>query len=140
MITIARYSLPHEAQIARAKLESEGIPVFVADEHTVSVNWLFSNAMGGIRVQVPQEYVAKATELLERDESEAVEAVADETADQDWEEPEPRCPVCGGQLEMTMSGRRPAFLGWLVLGFPVGRLKRTLRCMRCGREVDPKTA
>ncbi|MGJ3255801.1 MAG: DUF2007 domain-containing protein [Alcanivorax sp.] len=47
MITVARFSMPDEAHIAKSRLESEGIPAFVADEHTVGMNWLYSNAMGG---------------------------------------------------------------------------------------------
>lgn len=133
MITIARYSWPHEAQIARAKLESEGVPVFVADEHTVSVNWLLSGAVGGIRVQVPEEHAARAVEILQRDDSEAVEALA-EDPEEEWEEPEPRCPACGGALAMHTPGRRPAFLSWLFLGFPIGSVRRKLCCTNCGWE------
>ena len=44
--TIATYSFPYEAQIARARLDSEGIPAFVADEQTINMQWLYSNALG----------------------------------------------------------------------------------------------
>ena len=70
MITIARYSLAIEAHIARAKLESEGIPAFVADEHTITADWLYSNAMGGVRLQVPESCVEQARTLLATDFSE----------------------------------------------------------------------
>ena len=43
MVTIATFSFPYEAQIARAKLDSEGIPATVADEHTINMQWLYSN-------------------------------------------------------------------------------------------------
>tara|TARA_R100001143_G_scaffold755_1_gene2242 strand:- start:4968 stop:5165 length:198 start_codon:yes stop_codon:yes gene_type:complete len=46
--TVATFSFPHEAHIARAKLESEGIPALVADEHTINMQWLYSNALGGV--------------------------------------------------------------------------------------------
>jgi hypothetical protein len=70
MITIARYSLAIEAHIARAKLESEGIPAFVADEHTITADWLYSNAMGGVRLQVPDAFVEQARTILATDFSE----------------------------------------------------------------------
>jgi hypothetical protein len=70
MITIARYSLAIEAHIARAKLESEGIPAFVADEHTITADWLYSNAMGGVRLQVPDACVEQARTILATDFSE----------------------------------------------------------------------
>ncbi|MCB0739046.1 MAG: DUF2007 domain-containing protein, partial [Bacteroidetes bacterium] len=71
--TIRSYSLPIEAQIAKAKLESEGIPVFLADENTINMQWLYSNAMGGVRLQVPDPYVDQALTILSVDESEIVE-------------------------------------------------------------------
>ncbi|MGG4603753.1 DUF2007 domain-containing protein [Paenalcaligenes sp. Me131] len=64
LVTISRYSFPHEAYVARALLESEGIPVFLADEHTITMQWLYSNALGGVRLQVPETFAARAVELL----------------------------------------------------------------------------
>jgi hypothetical protein len=74
LVTIARFSFPFEAQIAKSKLEAMGIPAFVADEHTINMDWLYSNAMGGVRLQVLQEQAAAAIELLKEDNSQAVEA------------------------------------------------------------------
>ncbi|MDZ4299014.1 MAG: DUF2007 domain-containing protein [Moraxellaceae bacterium] len=68
MITVARFSLAIEAHIARAKLESEGIPAFVADEHTVTAQWLYSNAIGGVRLQVPDSYVESSGKLMSGDD------------------------------------------------------------------------
>ena len=48
MITVARFSFPHEAYIAKASLEAAGIDSFIADEHTINMQWLYSNAMGGV--------------------------------------------------------------------------------------------
>lgn len=33
LITIATYSFPYEADIAKPRLDSEGIPAFIADEY-----------------------------------------------------------------------------------------------------------
>lgn len=60
MMTITTFSLPIEAQIAWAKLDSEGIPAFVADEHTINAHWLYSNALGGVRLQVPNGFAEQA--------------------------------------------------------------------------------
>lgn len=45
LVTVARYSFPHEAYIAKSSSEAEGIPVFVADEYTINMEWLYSNAL-----------------------------------------------------------------------------------------------
>lgn len=52
MIVVARFSFPHEAHIAKASLDSAGIKCHIADEHTVNTQWLYSNAMGGVRLMV----------------------------------------------------------------------------------------
>ena len=69
MITIARFDNIMEASIARARLDAEGIAAFLADEHTVSMNWLLSNAIGGVRLQVADEDAAHALTVLEEDRS-----------------------------------------------------------------------
>jgi hypothetical protein len=65
MVTIAQCNLPAEAHAMRVRLEAAGIPVFLADELTVAMDWLLSNAIGGVKVQVPERYVPRATRLLE---------------------------------------------------------------------------
>lgn len=73
LATVASFSFPHEAHIARAKLESEGIPVALADEHTVSMQWFYSNAIGGVKVQVPPSCAQRAIEILAQDDSDLLE-------------------------------------------------------------------
>ena len=64
LVTIRRFSQPWEADLARATLEANGIPAFVVDAHTVSMNWLLSNAIGGVRLQVPKSHMKAASEVL----------------------------------------------------------------------------
>lgn len=52
LLTIIRFTYPHEAAIARGLLESEGIEVFTKDELTTQVHNFYSNAIGGIKLQV----------------------------------------------------------------------------------------
>lgn len=125
LITIARYSFPHEAHIAKAKLESVEIPAFIADEHTINMQWLYSNAMGGVRLQVPREYVAEAQSTLNEDFSESIEIGQEST--------QPVCAACGGALtEPYQVGRRPAIISWLLLGLPLWPVKHEQKCTVCG--------
>ncbi len=64
-VTIAVYDNPLLAHIARGSLEASGIPCFLADEHIVSTNWLVSIAVGGVKLQVPQEWRQVGTEILQ---------------------------------------------------------------------------
>jgi hypothetical protein len=65
MVTVAQCNLAAEAHAMRVQLEAAGIPVFLADELTVAMDWLLSNAIGGVKVQVPERYVERAAHLLE---------------------------------------------------------------------------
>jgi len=123
-IVVARFSFPYEAQIARANLDAAGIPAFIADEHTINMNWLYSNALGGVRLMVPRSRFAEAKIILEADFSAQLEP-----------EPlmEPKlCPNCGStEVEPHTRGKKPAFLVFLLLGFPLFFYQHGWRCRQC---------
>lgn len=126
LITIASYSFPFEAHIARSRLESEEIPAFVADEHTINMQWLYSNALGGVRLQVPEEFAEVALEILNEDrEQDLVEEVGVDARS---------CPHCGStDTEFHQIGRRWAFLVFLGLDFPLFPVRDGIRCNHCGK-------
>jgi hypothetical protein len=64
-ITVATFSLPQQAQIARLRLESEDIDCFLIDENLVATDWLLANAVGGIKLQVREEDAAQARQILD---------------------------------------------------------------------------
>lgn len=125
LVTIAAYSFPHEAHLARVRLEAEGIPVFIADEHTVNMQWLYSNALGGVRVQVPAPFAAQAQQVLAQDYSHLLEA--------EFGKDETVCPHCGStEVEPHTKGKRPAFVVFLLIGFPLFFYQHGIRCRNCG--------
>ena len=63
-ITIQTFTYPHEANIAKAKLEAEGIDAFLQDEVTTQVINLYSNAIGGVKLQVLEENIVEARKIL----------------------------------------------------------------------------
>ncbi len=63
-VAVGAYSKPWEADIARATLEAAEIPVIMKDDNTVSMNWFYSNAIGGVRLEVPEEFAEQAVKLL----------------------------------------------------------------------------
>jgi hypothetical protein len=64
-VTIQTYTFPQEAYMIRALLEAEGFSVFLKDELTVQVQNFYSNAVGGIKLQVRAEEVSAATIFLQ---------------------------------------------------------------------------
>lgn len=71
MTTIATFNKPEEAHLLRMRLEAGGIAAFLLDENLVQIDWLLANAIGGVRVQVADEDVAAAHELLAAQDSAA---------------------------------------------------------------------
>ncbi len=59
-----RFTHPSELLVLRTLLEAEEIECFVMDELTTQINPLYSNAIGGVRLQVQQKDVAKAITVL----------------------------------------------------------------------------
>lgn len=126
LVTIATYSFAHEAHIARARLEAEEIPVFIADEYTITMQWLYANALGGIRLQVPRPFAETAKAIIEQDYSQLLEDEmgSDETA----------CPQCGStEVEPYTQGKRSAFMVFLLVGFPLFFYQHGIRCNVCGK-------
>lgn len=121
MVTIASYSTPYEANIVKSQLESAGIPVFIADEYTIGMNWMYSNALGGVKVQVPESLAAEAQELL------ASEVETPTIQDLDTA----TCPKCRSKNIGDVLDKRSSFLTWLLLGFPLLVPSKKKRCSDC---------
>ena len=62
--TVAVFTYPSELAIAKSFLESNNIECFVKDELTIQVHNFYSNAIGGIKMQVKPEDFKKARHLL----------------------------------------------------------------------------
>ncbi len=69
LTTVARFDLMPLAHIALGRLRAEGIPATLMDEHLVQTDWLYSIAVGGIKLQVAPEYEARAKQILATDYS-----------------------------------------------------------------------
>ena len=101
MVTIRTcYSLP-EAQVIQSHLQGSGIEAFLPDEMTVQNDWLLTNALGGVRVQVWEDDAERAAEVLR----EASAGNEQETAK--------ICPHCGAELKEYLAqfvGENPELL------------------------------
>ena len=131
LITIARFTYPYEAQIAWSKLDAAGIASYIADEHTINMQWLYSDALGGVRLQVKSGDEEEALKLLAED-------LEGELIQQEGFEGE-GCPTCGStNTEYFQFGRRWAFLVFLGLDFPLFPVKDGLNCCDCGTKSKVK--
>jgi hypothetical protein len=65
LVTIRTFYQLIEAQLAKARLEDVGIPAFLRDEHTISINPLYTHTLGGIKLQVHEADEVLALQVLE---------------------------------------------------------------------------
>jgi len=87
------------------RLESAGIEAFVQDENMVQMDMLYSNAIGGVRVQIADGDIPEARDFLAADAGIPSDAEA------------PRCPKCGGTAIETERISTPiAYVSILLLG------------------------
>ncbi len=96
-VTIAAFSQSIDAYVVKTRLEDEGIECFLADEHLVSINWLLSDAVGGVRLKVWKEDAERALEIINSES--VVEGGGDGEYGGDYgagadDHDEVRCPVC----------------------------------------------
>lgn len=115
LTTVATFTLPAQAELAKNALAEAGIPAVTSNEQVIAMDWLLANAVGGIRVQVRAEDADRAAEVLAaalgrvagltaegvaEDEltRQALEAVP-EMGDEPLSDPPPAEPVGGDEAE-----------------------------------------
>lgn len=64
LVTIKVFTFTHEAAILRSRLEYEGIYYFIPDELLLQVHPFYSNALGGVKLQVREEDVEDAIAIM----------------------------------------------------------------------------
>lgn len=62
--TIYSSNVPVDCYIVKGRLETEGIPCFIFDEHTISVHPFRAVAIGGVKLKVPVDKFAQSQKIL----------------------------------------------------------------------------
>ncbi len=70
LVTVYRSMGMLGAQVIRSKLEVSGVPVFLKYEAVGQVFGLTVDGLGLVEVQVPEQFVDQALELIREDEPE----------------------------------------------------------------------
>ncbi len=143
LIPVAVFSRPIDAELAKTKLEAEGLYAFVADGN-FRMDWFLSGAMEGVRLLVRRIDEARARAILDEDPDQAQAALREVFEESDDE----RCPSCGSEDTRSRSGSafraslaislaalilaQPIVL--VLIGFPVLVFRRRRRCFDCGHQ------
>ena len=81
-VTIATYDKVTDAHIALGRLAAEGIEGQLFDDHLVQMDWLYSIAVGGIKLRVSRGDAKAAREVLETDYSAVLDDVGTDNPDE----------------------------------------------------------
>lgn len=120
MRIVATYSTPAEAHVLISRLASAGIDAAIRDEYTVTFNWLISNAIGGVKVEVREEDYAIAREVV---------------ASPPVEEGLLRCPYCGSSnTHVRVLNVFGAIC--MVLKLPIPMTRAIVDCHACRKTHD----
>jgi Putative prokaryotic signal transducing protein len=122
LIVLRSFPNALDAHLAKAQLAAEGIEALLHDEHTVALNWLYSDAIGGIKLLVLAEHVAAARACLNETGNEPNNGEAD---------PEMICNHCGGELGPLVKHQSIFALTWLLKGFPLWPIHFSRNCTDC---------
>lgn len=63
LLVLARFFEPMDAYMLKGCLESNNVPVLVADAHMVQANQFLTTAIGGVRVLVPESHFELALKI-----------------------------------------------------------------------------
>ena len=130
LVTLRHFRDIPEALLAKGMLESAGIQCVLADGNLVRMDWLLSNAIGGVRLQVDKHELESARAILS-------EPIPPEFAEEELGEPyeQPRCPRCYSlDIGFEEIDRFWTYGLWLLLSFPVPVNKNNWKCYTCGIE------
>ncbi len=130
MVTIAKFRDLPEALLAQGNLNSAGIEGVLLDDNLIRMDWLWSNAVGGIKLQVRAEDAAEATEMLNQPIPEGfeIEGVGDYR--------QPECPKCKS-LDVTFQEiNKPVAYASLWVGVPLPVQRKGWKCRACGNEWE----
>jgi len=134
------FTYPHESYIIKGVLESKGIETFLKDELTIQVDNFLSNALGGVRLQVPKEQVSIAYKILkdngyfnkdERIQNKRKKVVVLKSIDYDVTV----CPFC--HSDNIIKNKRPTVLiliSIFLLCLPLPLFRKNYYCYNCEKE------
>ncbi|CAH8188876.1 DUF2007 domain-containing protein [Vibrio aestuarianus] len=130
MVIVSKYSFTHEAYIAKAKLHSFGIDCHLTDEHTINSQWLYSDAIGGVKLWVFEQDFDKANTILTHDYSNDVDAVFSDNSGND----NVSCNDCNSnEIVIFTKGKSLAFAIFILIGFPLFPFKHGYKCKNCNK-------
>jgi hypothetical protein len=142
-VTVATFTYPTELLVLRSMLEAEGIQCFAKDENTLQVQPFYSNAIGGVKLQVAQKDFIKAKKIAEEYHKNIQNANPPELTEEEYMQDDVKnkkgeivCPVCGSS-DVRVKGPSRLNLISPILGILDIFPSRKYHCFKCGHNFTP---
>lgn len=132
------YYNPIEANIIRARLEDSGFACFLADENTATIQPLYNQAIGGVKLVVYQKDVEAINQLLDEESDKSLALETENFPDTTNEAYV--CEKCGSTNVSYGMATKKKFSWWaIVIPLIVGVLypfkgNKCYHCYDCGYE------
>lgn len=127
-------TLPQNIYLAQSYLESEGIPTLLKDELTAQVNNFYSNAIGGVKMLVPEAEAGRAGQLLAEAGYVVERYIPDSPLETIQTTDRQHCPYCHSEnIRKQKESDWTILAFYAVLGvlFPI--FKPVFTCFDCGK-------
>lgn len=127
LVTLRSYRDPVHAELARAQLDLAGIHAVLFDQHLASIQWLYSTAIGGVKLAVEEADLEAARQVLASARRVHLTAVPDGAGVEG-----DACPACGSFAVRPSRLQRNAAALSLATGLPFMAWRRKWICTQCG--------
>lgn len=124
-----------EANRDKQILAEEGVESWIANEQTVQSDWLLSQAVGGIQLQVFEKDLQRAIEILQEFSAQDHSIEVEHTITNP--EFDFVCPKCGSN-HIYQDEKPGGIFGvsLLMIGFPLKVPSQKYHCYYCGNEFE----
>jgi rubredoxin len=130
-VAVRSYDNYIPANMMLQRLENEGIKAYLQDEHTVTIDPILTNAIGGIKLMVYKDQLERAMQLISSFEQAYNQAVV--------------CPQCQATNMHFVSQPNnatnwlTAIVTWLFGNYALS-FKKVYKCSNCGYESESMPA
>jgi DNA-directed RNA polymerase subunit RPC12/RpoP len=123
LVTVAAYRQVIDASVMKSVLDGHGVECWLADENMVTMDWMYSDFIGGVKLQVRRSDLEDARRILKEG------AITEEGMP---------CPACGSKRTRyeRYSRKLSIFSFFFMLPFTVP--KNEWLCLECSRKFTGK--
>lgn len=131
IIVLQTFYNPIEANIVKARLLDSGIQCFLSDENTISINPLYNQALGGVKLHLFERDVVSAKSILQNDGGQI--SIDEEEAGIEV------CPNCGSTHVAYVQATKNRFsiltiiVSFLLFIYPF-KVRKAYHCFDCQHE------